>query len=56
MFFFALDEASKMPFFFSWLYRKMKEPVIYIDPQKVHDHGQDLTLQKYKKKSTPTNE
>ncbi len=30
----------------------MRKPLIYIDPQKVHDLDQDLTLQKYKKKST----
>src|SRR5947207_10103425 len=41
---------------FSWLYRKMEEPVIYIDPQKAHDLGQELTLQKYKKKSILANE
>jgi hypothetical protein len=34
----------------------MGEPLIYIDPQKAHDLDRDLTLQKYKEKSTPTNE
>jgi hypothetical protein len=34
----------------------MEEPVIYIDPQKAHDLGQELTLQKYKEKSILANE
>ena len=32
----------------------MGEALIYIDPQKARN--QDLTLQKYKEKNTPTNE
>jgi hypothetical protein len=34
----------------------MEEPVIYIDLQKAHDLGQELTLQKYKEKSILANE
>ena len=32
----------------------MGEPLIYINSQKARDLNRDLTLQKYKKKSTPT--
>jgi len=34
----------------------MREPLIYIDPQKARDLDRDLTLQKHKEKSVPANE